>query len=109
MNKELSIDNSFYYINDKLNKMYYNQIMEKDKFIQLESINSFYEHLLQKNYSENTILSYINDLYFFYEFIKKDLSKVTEEDIRDYLEFLNLKKEQTTSVRRKISTFKSYY
>ena len=109
MNKELSIDNSFYYINDKLNKMYYNQIMEKDKFIQLESINSFYEHLLQKNYSENTILSYINDLYFFHEFIKKDLSKVTEEDIRDYLEFLNLKKEQTTSVRRKISTFKSYY
>ena len=89
--------------------MYYNQIMEKDKFIQLESINSFYNHLIQKNYSENTVLSYINDLYFFHEFVKKDLSKVTEEDIRDYLEFLNLKKDQTTSVRRKISTFKSYY
>ena len=76
--------------------MYYNQIMEKDKFIQLESINSFYNHLIQKNYSENTVLSYINDLYFFHEFVKKDLSKVTEEDIRDYLEFLNLKKDQTT-------------
>ena len=50
MNKELSQDNSFYYINDKLLKMYYNQIMEKDKFIQLESINSFYEHLLQKTW-----------------------------------------------------------
>lgn len=83
--------------------------MEKVDFIKLDNVNKFYNFMLQKNYSEHTILSYINDLYYLYEFVKKDLVKVTEEDIRDYLELLNLKKEQITSIRRKISTFKSFY
>lgn len=83
--------------------------MEKVDFIKLDDINKFYNYMLAKNYSENTVLSYINDLYYLYEFLKKDLTLVTEEDIRDYLELLELKKEQTTSKRRKISTFKSFY
>ena len=83
--------------------------MEKENFIKLEYINKFMEFLLTKNYSDNTVLSYINDLYYFYEFIKKDLIYVIEEDIRDYLEYLNLKKEKPTSVSRKISTFKAFY
>lgn len=83
--------------------------MEKVDFIKLDNVNKFYDFMLQKNYSEHTILSYVNDLYYLYEFVKKDLVKVTEEDIRDYLELLNLKKEQVTSIRRKISTFKSFY
>ncbi len=83
--------------------------MEKDDFIKLSYVNDFYEYLLTKNYSENTILSYINDLYYFYLFVKKDLDLVKEEDIRDYLEYLNLKKDKSTSVSRKISTFKSFY
>ncbi|MBQ7789908.1 MAG: tyrosine-type recombinase/integrase [Bacilli bacterium] len=83
--------------------------MEKDDFIKLSYMNNFYEYLLTKNYSENTILSYINDLYYFYLFVKKDLDLVKEEDIRDYLEYLNLKKDKSTSVSRKISTFKSFY
>ena len=83
--------------------------MEKDDFIKLSYMNNFYEYLLTKNYSENTVLSYINDLYYFYLFVKKDLDLVKEEDIRDYLEYLNLKKDKSTSVSRKISTFKSFY
>lgn len=83
--------------------------MEKDDFIKLSYVNNFYEYLLTKNYSENTVLSYINDLYYFYLFVKKDLDLVKEEDIRDYLEYLNLKKDKSTSVSRKISTFKSFY
>ena len=83
--------------------------MEKDDFIKLSYMNNFYEYLLTKNYSQNTILSYINDLYYFYLFVKKDLDLVKEEDIRDYLEYLNLKKDKSTSVSRKISTFKSFY
>lgn len=83
--------------------------MEKDDFIKLSYVNNFYEYLLTKNYSQNTILSYINDLYYFYLFVKKDLDLVKEEDIRDYLEYLNLKKDKSTSVSRKISTFKSFY
>ena len=83
--------------------------MEKDDFIKLSYVNNFYDYLLTKNYSDNTILSYINDLYYFYLFVKKDLNLVKEEDIRDYLEYLNLKKDKSTSVSRKISTFKSFY
>ena len=83
--------------------------MEKEDFIKLVYINEFHNYLFSKNYSENTILSYINDLYFFYEFVKKELVNVVEDDIRDYLEYLNLKKEKTTSISRKISTFKSFY
>ena len=59
--------------------------MEKVDFIKLDNVNKFYNFMLQKNYSEHTILSYINDLYYLYEFVKKDLVKVTEEDIRYYL------------------------
>lgn len=83
--------------------------MSKSEFEKLNIIMSFKEYIISKNYSDNTIISYINDLYYFYLFIKKDLDKVTEEDIKDYLEYLNLKKENPTSIRRKISTFKSFY
>lgn len=83
--------------------------MDKNEFEKLEVINDFINYIKQKNYSNNTLVSYINDLYYFYNFINKNLTKVKEEDIRDYLEYLNLKKENPTSVRRKISTFKSFY
>ena len=41
--------------------------------------------------------------------VKKDLTLVTEDDIRKYLEYLNEKKEKITSIRRKISSFKTFY
>ena len=83
--------------------------MEKNDFEKLNIINDFKKYIISKGYSKNTLISYINDLYYFYVFIKKDLKSITEEDIRDYLEYLNLQKEKTSSIRRKISTFKSFY
>ena len=83
--------------------------MKREEFEKISIIIDFKEFLLKKNYSENTIISYMSDLYYFYLFVKKDLLLVTEEDIRDYLEYLNLQKENATTVRRKISTFKSFY
>ncbi len=83
--------------------------MDKEKFENLEIINTFNNYILTKNYSKNTRISYINDLYYFYIFVHKDLIKVKEDDIRDYLEYLNLNKEKPTSVRRKISTLKTFY
>ena len=83
--------------------------MEKDEFKKIHVIKEFENFIIQKNYSNNTLISYIDDLYYFYLFIKKDLNKVVEDDIRDYLEYLNLKKENTSSIRRKISTFKTFY
>ncbi len=83
--------------------------MEKEEFKKIKIIEDFINFIIGKNYSEHTLISYIDDLYYFYMFIKKDLNKVNEDDIRDYLEYLNLKKESASSVRRKISTFKTFY
>lgn len=83
--------------------------MEKEEFNNLDVIKDFTNFVKSKNYSENTIVSYLSDLYYFYEYINKDLIKVTENDIREYLGFLNDKKDKASSIRRKISTFKSFY
>lgn len=83
--------------------------MDKEEFLKINVINDFISYISKKNYSINTYTSYINDLYYFYIFIKKDLKKVTFEDVKDYLEHLNLKKEKSSSVRRKISSLKSFY
>lgn len=83
--------------------------MEKEEFEKIKIIEEFINFIKKKNYSDNTYISYISDLYYFYMFVKKDLDKVTENDIRDYLEFLNMKKESSSSIRRKISSFKSFY
>lgn len=83
--------------------------MDKEEFLKINVINDFISYISKKNYSINTYTSYINDLYYFYIFIKNDLTKVTFEDIKDYLEHLNLKKEKPSSVRRKISSLKSFY
>ena len=83
--------------------------MEKEEFQEIKIIKDFVNFIKSKNYSGNTCISYVNDLYYFYMYIKKDLLLVKEEDIRSYLEELNSKKEKATSVRRKISCFKSFY
>ena len=89
--------------------MFYNYIMEREDFEKLKIISDFKDFIMTKNYSNNTLISYLSDLYYFSEFVKKDLTKVKEEDIRDYLEFLNLHKEKASSVRRRISTLKTFY
>ncbi len=83
--------------------------MEKEEFLKLDIISNFSNYIMTKNYSINTYTSYISDLYYFYLFVKKDLTKVTERDIRSYQEELNSSHEKPTSIRRKISTFKSFY
>ena len=83
--------------------------MLKEDFIKINIVDEFIKYITSKNYSDNTIISYIDDLYYFYLNISKDLDKVNENDIREYLEFLNKKKEKVSSIRRKISTFKSFY
>ena len=83
--------------------------MDKNEFLKLDIIKDFSNYILTKNYSDNTHTSYISDLYYFYLFVKKDLRKVNDKDIRSYLEELNKHNEKPTSIRRKISTLKSFY
>ena len=51
--------------------------MDKEEFLKINVINDFISYISKKNYSINTYTSYINDLYYFTIFVKKDLTKVT--------------------------------
>jgi len=63
----------------------------------------------QKNYSEKTFLSYKNDLYSFYEYIKKDIRDVKISDIRNYISDLIKYGYKPKSVARKLSSLKSFF
>ena len=86
-------------------EVYYNK---KNKLCNKNTIikDSNKKNVISKNYSDNTIISYIDDLYYFYLNISKDLDKVNENDIRDYLEFLNKKKEK---LEEKVTGFYGSY
>ena len=74
-------------------------------------INEFLEYIkFRKNYSENTFISYRKDLLAFHNyFYDKELLKITYKDMREYLAYLNDLDIKSTSVRRYISTIKSFY
>ena len=85
--------------------------MDKEEFKKNYLIDAFIKYIESKNYSINTLNSYINDLFYFYLFVKKDLDKVIYEDVSDYLEYLKLNgnKKKNTSIKRMISSLKSFY
>lgn len=64
------------------------------------------------NYSDNTINSYKLDLNDFFLFAKKnkiDYLKLTNEDIRKYLKYLDEEKLKNTTISRRISALRSFY
>ena len=66
----------------------------------------------QKNYSQETIDSYEEDLVEFFDFIDGldiNILKVKYEDIRDYLKYLDDKKNKATTVSRKLSSLRGFY
>jgi len=70
-----------------------------DKFIKYLSI--------ERNYSDNTILSYQNEISKFASYYKKDISTAKTEDIKKYLE---IKKELSNkTITHKISSLKAFY
>ena len=76
----------------------------------MKDINDFLDYLLiDKKYSDNTIESYKNDLYKFYDFLKKDMTNVTENDINNYLMSLKKNGSNERSIRRNISALHSLF
>ncbi len=66
----------------------------------------------QKNYSEDTINSYEEDLYEFFDFLDNkniDVLKVKYENIREFLKQLDEKKNKATTVSRKLSSLRGFY
>lgn len=62
---------------------------------------------LEKNYSNNTVSAYINDIKNLSNYIKKDLLELKSEDIKKYLHSRTDIKART--VLHEISSFKSFY
>ena len=82
---------------------YVGDIMNNNKLI-----DDYKEYLkLDRNYSDNTIKAYINDILHFNIFIKKNLVIVNPNDIREYLKHIsNL---TTRTISHNLSSLKSFY
>jgi len=77
--------------------------------------NSFLDYLLlEKNYSQKTIIAYKNDLQTFHnfnldKFDQKNIKKVNYSQIRSWIVSLVADKISNSSINRKISSLNSYY
>jgi len=76
-----------------------------------EILNKYQNYLITVKFLniETTINSYILDIYKFLEYIKKDYFKTTNDDIYEYMKYLDQNKYSVYSIVRKISSFKSFY
>lgn len=75
----------------------------------MDDIRDFLDYLLiDLKYSQNTIDTYKYTLEEFYEFLKKDLKKVTENDINKYKEYLN-KKDSAKTINHHLNVLTSFY
>ena len=61
-----------------------------------------------KKYSDCTILGYKEDLLELYDF-KNDILKYSEEEVRDYLEYLYSRGLSRNTISRKLSSIRSFY
>lgn len=74
-----------------------------------EFIDDFSNYLkIEKNYSDNTIESYIRDIRYFLEYTGKELIDITKKDIDNYVLHL-LPTHSVNSVNRIIASIKSFY
>ncbi len=74
-----------------------------------KELNEFINYLrVEKRLSNNTISSYKLDIYKFYSYFKKDISKLDENDISRYIKFLN-GNNKPTSVNRNITSIKQFF
>lgn len=83
--------------------------MDKEEFYKISYIDEFRNYILKKNYSNLTLNSYLEDLYYLYMFLSKDLISINEDDIREYLNYLSKSKKNSSTISRHISTYKTFY
>ena len=65
--------------------------------------------LIDKKYSSNTIESYKRDLVKLDKYLNKKITSIYEDDIKDFLKYLNEESEEKTSISRNISCLRSFY
>ncbi|HPQ08631.1 MAG TPA: tyrosine-type recombinase/integrase [Bacteroidia bacterium] len=74
-------------------------------------VSEFLDYLkYEKNFSAHTILAYENDLKEFMQFVDSlNISETNKEIIRQYIGYLSERKLEVKSIRRKISSIRSYF
>ncbi len=79
-------------------------------------INEFIDYIVnEKNYSENTVIAYKNDLLEFYEFLYKKLEKnidvrsVKKLHIKSFLKTIIQNDLEKTTYNRKLASIKSFF
>ncbi len=83
-----------------------NELSNKNK----EILNKYQVYLYTiKFLSENSVNSYILDIYKYLEYINKDYDNTDNDDVYNYLKYLSDHKYSIYSVARKISSIKSFY
>ncbi len=71
-------------------------------------INQFTEYLsLERNYTQNTVSAYKNDMKKLMKYNHNNLLEITSEDLQKYLK--SLSDLNSNTIAHKISTFKSFY
>lgn len=79
----------------------------------MDNINQFLEYLVViKKYSENTIISYKNDLIELFDFCKErkiNYLNINKKEVNSYLEYLYNKNIDKNTISRKLSSLRSYY
>ena len=83
------------------------KLSDKNKKI----LDSYYTYLITVKFLnvESTINSYVLDIYKYLEYTNKDYDKTNNDDIYNYLSYLDKEKYSIYSVVRKISSIKSFY
>ena len=84
-------------------------------FTENTTLREFLNYLsFQKRYSQNTVISYQNDLSAFFDFVSKEykiseISEISTSIIRTWLAFLKENKYTSKSINRKISSLKAFF
>lgn len=73
-------------------------------------VDDFINYLeYERNYSNNTIIAYKNNIEKFIDYIDIDIKKVDYDTIRLYISYLYKKKYQAKSISRMISSLRSFF
>lgn len=80
----------------------------------MKSLNNLIENfhyylLLERKLSQTSAEFYLSDTKEFLGWIKKDFDKISEEDIKRFIYYLGIKKRNSSTVARKLSSLKSFF
>lgn len=90
--------------------MFWKSIGDEDMEIK-ECIKKFISTInVERNLSERTLKAYLGDLRAFERFFKeKHITEITIDDIRQYIEALEINRYKDTTIRRKIASIKVFF